>query len=256
MIKATFQIIFWRLWDKIIKLIWPFTNVKLRNYLWSIIDFRKSLHESIRGNINSNVGAIIQVGANDGVSNDPLRRFIKETKSSVYLIEPLPFLVKKLKKLYIHQENIKVLQCAILPNKKSAIFYHLDEESALQMGDKWKPWFDQIGSFSKDHLLKHSTEIIPHIKELNVNCYTLEQVIADEKIDDILMLHVDAEGYDIDVLKTISIEKRKPHMILFEQKHLSFFKLLWFLHQLRLSSYIFHIMHDDILCIHQAVSTD
>ena len=104
--------------------------------------------------------------------------------------------------------------------------------------------------------MKHSTEIIPHIKELNISCYTLEQIIADEEINEILMLHVDAEGYDLHVLKTISIEKRKPHMILFEHKHLSFFKLVWFLYQIRLNAYTFHIMHDDILCIHKAVSTD
>lgn len=254
MIKATVKIVFWRLWDIIIRLIWPFTSSKLRKYLWNIIDSQQSLYNSIRQIVDHNSGVFIQVGSNDGVSNDPLRPFVKTTTSNVYLIEPLPFLATKLIELYHQNENVKVLQTAILPSKDNAIFYHLDEDSAQEMGAKWKPWFDQIGSFSKDHLVKHSSEVAPYIREISISCSELNQIIKDEGIKEILMLHVDAEGHDLDVLNTISIEQHRPHMILFEHKHTPFLQLVLFLRELEHYGYRLNIMHDDILCIHKSIS--
>ena len=100
MIKTFLIVIFWRYYDFIIKLIWPYITLRMRGFLFSVIDQKSFIHVCVNKLIACETGAIIQVGSNDGISNDPLRPFIETTKSYVYLIEPLPFLTKKLFELY------------------------------------------------------------------------------------------------------------------------------------------------------------
>ena len=253
MIKTFLIVIFWRYYDFIIKLIWPYITLRMRGFLFSVIDQKSFIHVCVNKLIACETGAIIQVGSNDGISNDPLRPFIETTKSYVYLIEPLPFLTKKLFELYKDNEKIKILEMAIHPEKDLEIFYHLNRDSAAEMGDKWKPWYDQIGSFSKDHLLKHASQVEPHIKELEIKCVTLDKILSDEKISEVMILHVDAEGFDLEVLRSMSIETVKPRMIMFEHKHLTIFKLVLFLRRMKKVGYTFNILHDDVICIHASV---
>jgi FkbM family methyltransferase len=252
-IKTFLIVIFWRYYDFIIKLIWPYITLRMRGFLFSVIDQKSFIHVCVNKLIACETGAIIQVGSNDGISNDPLRPFIETTKSYVYLIEPLPFLTKKLFELYKDNEKIKILEMAIHPEKDLEIFYHLNRDSAAEMGDKWKPWYDQIGSFSKDHLLKHASQVEPHIKELEIKCVTLDKILSDEKISEVMILHVDAEGFDLEVLRSMSIETVKPRMIMFEHKHLTIFKLVLFLRRMKKVGYTFNILHDDVICIHASV---
>jgi hypothetical protein len=58
---------------------------------------------------------VIQVGANDGIMCDPLRRFlVHSTKQNIraVLVEPIPFYYTKLRDLYADYPNITVLNVA------------------------------------------------------------------------------------------------------------------------------------------------
>lgn len=248
MIKAFLTILFWRIWDFSIKLIWPYLGIKTKQILRDLIDSKQIIKIKINNFISKKSGVIIQVGSNDGISNDHLRDFIKDTACNVYLIEPLPFLVKKLRELYKDHGNVKVLEFAILPKVDIAPFYHLNTISAKEMGKRWKSWYDQIGSFSKKHLMKHSKELVPFIKILNIKCKPLDNVISEEGIKEILLLNVDAEGYDVDVINTISLNKIKPWVLLFEHKHANVFDLMILLRKLKSHGYRYTVTYGDIVC--------
>ena len=61
--------------------------------------------------INNEFKHIIQVGGNDGVSGDPIRKhLINKGSFKADIFEPLNYYFHKLKKLYEDREDIKVIQ--------------------------------------------------------------------------------------------------------------------------------------------------
>ena len=54
----------------------------------------------------------IQVGSNDGLSNDPLRKFIVNNDWNAVLIEPVPNLFNRLVNLYSDNPKVTVLNLA------------------------------------------------------------------------------------------------------------------------------------------------
>jgi hypothetical protein len=156
MLTTKFKIIFWRIWDFFIKIVWVAVPKQLRDFLWKLISSKAQIRVHIEAALSNNSGAIIQAGSNDGVSNDPLYEFILRHKRQSYLVEPIDYLAEKLRSLHKLNPYVKVYQFAIHPNFNSVDFFYLPLDADIKMGDLWKPWFDQIGSFSRQHLIKHS----------------------------------------------------------------------------------------------------
>jgi hypothetical protein len=68
-------------------------------------------------------------------------------------------------------------------------------------------------------------QVIPDIRErvitITVPCVTFESLCRRHSVERVDLLHIDAEGHDFEVIKTIDFECRKPAVILYEHKHLS-----------------------------------
>lgn len=247
MIFASIQICFWRVWDLIIKSIWVLLPSSLRNLLWTFISSKVKIKAHIEDCLTASDGVIIQVGANDGVSNDPLYESILRYKRQSFLVEPIDYLAEKL--CLLHKENafVKICQFAIHPNSNSVDFFHLPRDADKKMGALWKPWFDQIGSFSKQHLVKHSPIIESFIEKTSISCKTLNHLIIDNKVESISILHIDAEGFDLEVLYSIDLERVKPHMLMLEHKHLKLKPLLSLVSKMKTLGYKAYVYHDDIV---------
>lgn len=247
MFKTKVKIIFWRAWDFIIRSIWVVAPKKLRNFLWKLISSKSEIRAHIEETLSNSNGAIIQVGSNDGISNDPLYESILQHKRQSYLIEPIDYLAEKLRSLHKFNSYVNVCQFAIHPTSNSVEFFCLPRDADIKMGDLWKPWFDQIGSFSRQHLIKHSPFIDPFIETIDIPCSTLSSFISGNKVKDISILHIDAEGFDLEVLGTIDLEKIKPSMIMLEHKHLALNPLLKLVSSMKSSGYVSYVYHDDIV---------
>jgi hypothetical protein len=76
---------------------------------------------------------IVQVGANDGVQNDPLRMYLVGHKGKVVLVEPIPHYHNKLLEMYKDKGNIVPLQCLIGEDDKSHVLYFIPPEIADMM---------------------------------------------------------------------------------------------------------------------------
>ena len=61
----------------------------------------------------------------------------------------------------------------------------------------------------------------PYIRELEVPGISFQDLLAQQNLTDIHILHIDAEGYDWEILRQLDLEKIKPRLILFEHDHLS-----------------------------------
>lgn len=165
--------------------------------------------------------AFVQVGSNDGDHDDPLRPFTMAGQWRGVLVEPVPYLFDRLRNNYRHRPGIVPVNAAIGPYDGTAEFFAVVQE---ECDDELPEWYDQIGSFSKEHILKHA-DYIPGLEErivgLKVRTLTFDTLCKEYGITRIDVLHVDAEGYDFEIIKALDFDRQRPTLLMYEYKHLS-----------------------------------
>jgi hypothetical protein len=83
-------------------------------------------------------------------------------------------------------------------------------------------YFDQLGSFDRAHIVKHlGGALEPFIVERRVEVCPLSDVLTRRAIGEVQLLHVDVEGFDFEVLKTLDFARHSPVIIYIEHRHLS-----------------------------------
>lgn len=161
----------------------------------------------------------IQVGCCDGVAGDPLHDLIVKDQWSGILIEPVKYLFERLEANYQECSNLIFRNIAISNEDSSRDFWYLRENT-----DALPFWYEQLGSFLPEVILKSNTEI-PNIKDYlvseKVDCLTLETLIEQHNIEKIDLFHTDVEGYDFEIIKQIDFEKFHPAIVMYEHKHLT-----------------------------------
>lgn len=159
----------------------------------------------------------IQVGAFDGIIQDPLKKYIDKCGWRGVLVEPQASAARQLRELYRENERIVVLQAALDREIGSRPFFIVESENAPS-------WAGALASFKRDNILKHS-RLIPGletmIKQITVNCISFENVLAQLPSDRLDLLQIDAEGSDAYVLSLFPFNRVKPAIVHWEVAHLS-----------------------------------
>jgi FkbM family methyltransferase len=164
----------------------------------------------------------VKVGANDGVTGDPCSDILLAgARWKGLLIEPVPYCLKRLRVNFGDTRRFAIEPIAIGPRTGRSTFYYVDEQAREHIPDLPR-WFDQLGSFDKNHILKHlDGRLAPFIVESTVEVRRLSDVLERHRIGVVHLLHIDAEGYDYEVLKTLDFVRHTPWAIFIEHKHLS-----------------------------------
>lgn len=192
------------------------TNGPVAQYLEQFIEYDIS---------KQGLGAIIQVGANDGTMDDPVHKIIQRMGLPAILIEPLPDLFEKLKDSYANCSKVRFENCAIGSQPGTATIYRVRKDA-----DHLPEWSRGIASFDKNVILKHGTwdglrgkNLDRYIETLQVPVMTLPQ-IATRHVDigRIAVLQVDTEGHDYVVVKSAIEGGLTPPIINYEHKHLKY----------------------------------
>lgn len=162
----------------------------------------------------------IQIGSNDGISGDPLFPFVEKYQWNGILVEPVPYLFQKLKTNYKNNGRLIFENVAISSEIGIKKFFRLKHSISPDLPF----WYDQIGSFKKQVVLKHKTSI-PNFDALlieeNVTTITFEKLVEKHNILKVDLLHIDTEGYDYEIIKLIDFNKISPELLIFENKHLA-----------------------------------
>jgi FkbM family methyltransferase len=109
---------------------------------------------------------------------------------------------------------------AIGPATGHTNFYYVDQKAAKSIPDL-PEYFDQLGSFDRTHITRHLGGVLePFIIESKTEVCSLEECLLRNRIEKVHLLHIDAEGYDYEVLKTLNFDNHLPDAILIEHKHL------------------------------------
>jgi FkbM family methyltransferase len=165
----------------------------------------------------------VQVGSNDGVRGDPLYRLASTYKTwSGILIEPVPFLFERLMNNYSNSKRFIFENVAIGERRGTSMFHYVSESAISELGDDLPYWYNQLGSFSRGHILKHlNGKLEPFIVEQEVRCFPLADVLERNNVDRLDLVHIDAEGFDYKVLSQIDFERYSPSLVIFEHTNLS-----------------------------------
>jgi len=164
----------------------------------------------------------VKVGANDGITGDPVSDLLlAHEKWRGLLIEPVPVIFEKLRKNFSDSQKYILEQVAIGAHRGKTAFYYVDGKAIDSIPDL-PFWYDQLGSFDRNHIVKHLGGVLePFILECPVEVRPLSEVLNKNGIRDVHLLHIDAEGYDYEVLKTIDLAGAAPAAILLEHQNLS-----------------------------------
>ena len=160
----------------------------------------------------------IQIGANDGVSNDPLFRFVNEYGWRGILVEPLPEVFELLKKNYAGKANLKFVNAAISEQDGFRTLY------TVRIDTDTFSLAHEFSSFRKEVVAQQTTwvpDIAERIEETRVKCISLDTLLKEADGNEVDILQVDTEGYDLEILKMIDFSRLHPPIICYEHCNLN-----------------------------------
>ncbi|MDP4933343.1 MAG: FkbM family methyltransferase [Salibacteraceae bacterium] len=174
---------------------------------------------------------VFQVGANDGITHDPIHKFVKRDQWSGILLEPQKYVFEKfLKPIYAKNKGVIPVN--------AAIGYEDGEATLYRIAFSNKRWATGLASFDKSSLqalfddgtiLKRTIktgETFPkeasnQIAQDQIKTYSPSSLINQYQVTKIDLLMIDAEGFDFEVIKMFDMNLVKPASIIFERTHLS-----------------------------------
>lgn len=158
----------------------------------------ESLPTAIVDRITTNDFFFMQIGANDGISFDPIRRWIVELNWGGIMFEPQPECVRELNALYGATGNIQVAPYGIAPARGAAKLYR-----------------HAFGTGTYSMMLR--PQHMSADNYLEVECVTFHDAVSMYGIEKIDLLVIDTEGLDLEILATIDLQVIRPRHIWFEK---------------------------------------
>lgn len=156
----------------------------------------------------------LQIGAADGVTNDPLFPLIQQyhTKLKGVSLEPLPDVFDKLKANYKRYPEIKLENAALTDTDGEVKIYRPVNTVDNSVSQK--------SSLKKEIVMKHGFRQ-PRIEELSVKGISVQSLFKKYQISYIDLLQVDTEGNDYNIIYSILSYGFIPSIIHYENLHLS-----------------------------------
>jgi FkbM family methyltransferase len=157
----------------------------------------------------------VQIGAMDGASFDPIHAHVKAHNWRGILVEPLPDMMDRLRNNYGQQKGLAFENVAITEREERRTLYRVPVEAIKSAG--LPDWVMGMSTFVPGKLDCYK----PHVIEQPVVCIPLTKLLAKHRPVKIDVLQVDAEGYDLKILKQFDFARYRPAIVNFEYVNLS-----------------------------------
>lgn len=191
---------------------------------------------------DNKINKIIQVGSNDGVTDDYVKSIINKYNLKAILIEPSPEAFKKLKKNYNNSSNISFINKALDKENIIKKFYQVDEKFL----NSYHKNIDVLSSFSKEHLVKWGVKS-SHIQTINVECTNWTKIFKDYNFEDVQIVCIDTEGYDHVLIENLISETEVRPVIVFEWLNIPYIEFKKIFNILKKNNYKFMKFQKDII---------
>ena len=170
----------------------------------------------------------VQIGASDGLRNDPVREFIVRDAWRGILVEPLPAVFDLLRKNYEHaaSSGLVFVNAAVSDSTCNGLTLHTFSSDSLRS----LPHEERLAWLRKSSLDRSMVEgpaarlgksYSEVGREIFVPSLTLHDLVdrywMDGQID---LLVLDVEGHEAAILRSIDFRVLRPHAIFFESLHL------------------------------------
>jgi FkbM family methyltransferase len=171
---------------------------------------------------------LVQIGANDGVRNDYLARFIATHRPCTLLVEPQSRPFRALQERYGGDPRITLHNGAIAGRSGEYTLYRCRED--LRPGSD-VAFLSGLASFDRDQVLaslrRHANLLGPGVTPEQaivterVSALSFGELIERYRLERCDLLAIDTEGHDFEILKAIDFTRIRPEMLLYEHIHLS-----------------------------------
>jgi len=169
----------------------------------------------------------VQVGAMDGVTHDPIHRLIKELAWRGLLVEPIPYLNKKLQENYAGCEGLRFAETAITDFDGRITMTFIDpstvKEGVFEPGAFGTStiMLDR-GLLSGKDMPEYAAQIFKqNASAIDVPCCRLKTLLDTHQISKLDLMVVDAEGADWMIVRQLPLDEYQPRIVYFEYYHLS-----------------------------------
>ena len=174
---------------------------------------------------------VLQIGANDGITHDPIHKYIKRDHWRGVLLEPQKQVYQKhLSKIYALDSDIHTVNAAVGPVDGVQAIYKIGFSQA-----RWATGLTSFRrevleqAFSSGHVARQAAKegiAIPKdpttwIVEESVQVLSVNSILTKYNLTHIDLLQIDTEGYDFEVIKFFDFSQLSPAVIIYENTHLS-----------------------------------
>lgn len=170
----------------------------------------------------------LQIGANDGKMQDPLRPHIRRYGLKGCLLEPQPKVFQQLQKNYADQPQLSLQNVAVAAQEGTTTLYTFPEDLKSPTHDIN---FSGFASFDRSHVIngfnKHALragikgKAEDYLLEISVITRTIPAIMQGLKQPQINYLQIDTEGFDFEIIKLIDFKTYQPDIIFYEHSGLS-----------------------------------
>lgn len=157
----------------------------------------------------------VQIGAHDGLMDDPLAERIARDHWHGLFIEPQPEPFAKLRARYAGKDEGLIFEnVAIDLVAGTRTLYRVKPEYVHI------PEISGLASFHADRALA-TQAALGRLSSIEVPCFPLQTLLDRHGIKQVHLLQMDTEGYEATLLSGIDLSKLRPRAIHFEHRHLT-----------------------------------
>ncbi|MEZ4722840.1 MAG: FkbM family methyltransferase [Flavobacteriales bacterium] len=174
---------------------------------------------------------VVQIGANDGITHDPVHPFIKRDRWSGVLLEPQHYVFEhELKIVYRKHHNLRLVNAALGTVDGITKLYAIGFSN-----ERWATGLARFDRLSLEAMFesgkiakraKKAGQSLPEdqtkwIEEHNIRSVTVKTLIKESDVSKIDLLMIDTEGFDAEVVKMFIADDILPNAIVYESFQLS-----------------------------------
>ena len=191
----------------------------LASLYWKYIAWRfdagRLLAKATRGMEDARV---LQIGSNDGRSGDPLYSIILHRVGwRAVFVEPIPWLFQSLRANYGDEQRFRFLNLAVSDRNGSLTLYYINIEKASKSYTGLPSWLARVATAEQGRLEKSFNGVFKDcVESIDVECVDGPELLRHGMLDRVDVLHIDAEGSDWLILKSLNLSVLRPKVVLFE----------------------------------------
>lgn len=157
----------------------------------------------------------VQIGAHDGLHNDPIRPFVDKYHWRGLLVEPQPPIYERLVANYASEPQLMFAKAAVAKKNGMATMFTFKKTPELP------DHVTMLTSFNRDALVHNGHGYKGEIEPIIVPALDLNTLLAKHKITHVDLLQIDTEGYDYEIIKLLNDHPLRPEIIHFESAFLN-----------------------------------